>query len=301
MSGRGGAPGRPRGGGGMPRAVGRLGGLGAVAGVAATTVCLLLGLAGVAGASSPAPAASASPGATIYRVGALEYIDSLNPFIGYTGVDYAIYHLNYDFLVGFEPQKLQPRPEYAESWSSSADGLTWTFKIRPRMKWQDGQPATARDAAFTFNYIMDNDLSAFTGYLTFVKKVTAPDDTTLVFQLSMPKAVILQMKVPILPEHIWSRVSGKAAGTSFTNGPPVIGSGPYQVIENKHNSYCRLVPNPEYWGGKPGVDELFFESYQNADTMVQDLKAGTLDAASGVPAAQFNGLASSTVTTNAAV
>ena len=74
------------------------------------------------------------------------------------------------------------------------------------------------------------------------------------------------------------------------NGPPVIGSGPYQVVENKHNSYCRLVPNPDYWGGRPAVDELFFESYQNADTMVQDLKAGTLDAASGVPAAQFKGL-----------
>ena len=124
-----------------------------------------LGLAGAAGASSPAPAASASPGATIYRVGLLEYVDSLNPFVGYTGVNYTVYHLNYDFLVGFEPQKLQPRPEYAESWSSSADGLTWTFKIRPGMKWQDGQPATAHDAAFTFDYILENDLSAFTGYL----------------------------------------------------------------------------------------------------------------------------------------
>ena len=231
----------------------------------------------------------------------LEYVDSLNPFIGYTGVDYTVYHLNYDFLVGFEPQKLQPRPEYAESWSSSPDGLTWTFKIRPGMSWQDGEPATARDAAFTFNYILDNQLAAFTGYLTSVKTVTATDDTTLVIELSKPKADILQMKVPILPEHIWSTVSPKAAETAFKNGPATVGSGPYQVVENKHDSYCKLVPNPGYWGGAPKIDELYFESYQNADTMVQDLKAGTLDAANGVPAAQFAGLTSDAITTNAAV
>jgi peptide/nickel transport system substrate-binding protein len=212
-----------------------------------------------------------------------------------------VYHLNYDFLVGFEPQKLQPRPEYAESWSSSADGLTWTFKIRPGMTWQDGEPATARDAAFTFNYILDNQLAAFTGYLTSVKKVTAPDDTTLIVGLSKPKADILQMKVPILPEHIWSKVSGKAAETSFKNGPATVGSGPFQVVENKHNTYCKLVPNARYWGGAPTIDELYFESYQNADTMVQDLKAGTLDGADGVPAAQFKGTASDSITTNAAV
>jgi peptide/nickel transport system substrate-binding protein len=260
---------------------------------------VVLVAASVGAASSPST--TASPDKTTYRVGVLEYVDSLNPFIGYTGVDYSVYHLNYDFLVGFEPQKLQPRAEFAESWSSSPDGLIWTFKIRPGMTWQDGKPATARDAAFTLNYILDNELAAFTGYLTFVKKVTALDDTTLVVELSKPKADILQMKVPILPEHIWSAVSPEAAETSFRNGPPTIGSGPYQVVDNKHNSYCRLVPNPDYWGGKPAVDELYFESYQNADTMVQDLKAGALDAANGVPAAQFKGLASESITTNAAV
>jgi peptide/nickel transport system substrate-binding protein len=268
------------------------------------TACLLLTVSGAASAGSPSPVApspSASSAKIVYRQGALEYVDSLNPFVGYSGVDYMVYHLNYDFLVGFEPEKLQPRPEFAESWSNSPDGKTWTFKIRPGMKWQDGQPATARDVAFTFTYIMENDLTAFTGYLTFVKKVTAPDDSTVVFALSKPKADILQMKVPILPEHIWSKVSGKAAGTSFTNGPPCIGSGPFQVVENKHNSYARLEANPGYWAGRPQIDEILIESYQNADTMVQDLKSGALDAADGVPAAQFNGLASESITTNAAV
>lgn len=282
----------------MRRRLGRLGAV-AILTVAASLLSATVGAA--AESSSTTPSAISSTATVTYRVGVLEYVDSLNPFVGYTGVDYSVYHLIYDFLVGFEPQKLEPRAEYAESWSSSADGLTWTFKIRSGMTWQDGDPATARDAAFTFNYILDNRLSAFIGYLTSIKKVTAPDDTTLIIECSKPKADILQMKVPILPEHIWSKVSAKAAETSFRNGPSTVGSGPYQVVENKHDSYCRLVANPSYWGGKPAVDELIFESYQNADTMVQDLAAGALDAVDGVPAAQFRGLASDSITTNAAV
>ena len=83
---------------------------------------------------------------------------------------------------------LQPRPEFAESWSHSADGKTWTFKIRPGMKWQDGEPATARDVAFTFNYIIDNQMGAYSLYTTFIKKVTALDDTTVVSSAASPRA-----------------------------------------------------------------------------------------------------------------
>jgi len=267
--------------------------------IAIMAVCLMLVNAGAASAESSSPPVSSEK--VVFRVGGMENADSLNPFIGYSGLDYLIYHLNYDFLVGWDPVKLEPRPEFAESWSNSADGKTWTFKIRPGMTWQDGQPATARDVAFTFNYILENDLWAYTLYLNYIKKVTALDDATVVFECRKPKADILHMSVPILPEHIWSKVSGKAAGRSFVNGPPTIGSGPFKVFENKQNLYVRLVANPDYWRGKPAIDELLFETYQNADTMVQDLESGALDAVVGVPAAQFKALASESITANACV
>ena len=82
------------------------------------------------------------------------------------------------------------------------------------------------------------------------------------------------MSVPILPEHIWSKVSPEAAATRSGTGRRCVGSGPFKVVENKQNSYMRLVANKDYWGGEPRIDELFFETYENADTMVQDLKAG---------------------------
>ena len=258
-------------------------------------VAVSVAVAGVALAESPSPSPASDK--VVYRYGTLEYVDNLNPFIGYSGVDYMIYQENYDFLVGFEPEKLGPRPEFAESWSHSEDGLVWTFKIRPGQKWQDGEPATARDVAFTFTYIIENELANFLSYTTYIDKVTALDDLTVQFDCSKPKGDILTMKVPILPEHIWSKVSAADAEGSFTNGPPCIGSGPWQVVENKQNDYTRLVANPDYVGGKPNMDEILVITYQNADTMVQDLKSGALDGCIGVPPAQFPGLASDTITT----
>ena len=268
--------------------------------LATATVSLVLAVAVLitpAAWASASPNPAASPSATTYRVGTLESVETLNPFLGYSVVDNVIYHLNYDYLTGYDPVKLQPRPEFAESWSHSPDGKTWTFKIRPGMTWQDGTPATAQDVAFTFNYIIKNQLSSYTFSTSSIVKVTAPDDGTAVFTCSAPKADILSMPVPIVPEHIWSKVSGKAAQSTFPNGPPSIGSGPYQVMQSKSGDFTRLVPNPHYWRGKPHLDELLFVTYTNADTMVQDLKAGVIDGAIGVPPAQFKALRTASIMT----
>ena len=272
----------------------------AMAMLSALAFVLLVGAtAQASGSSSPQPSVSPSSGSTTFRVGVLEVVDSLNPFISLSDVAGVIDHLNYDYLTGYDPVKLQPRPEFAESWTHSANGKIWTFRVRPGMTWQDGQPATARDVAFTFNYIIKNNLTSYTFYTSSIEKVVALNDSTVRFVCSQPKADILYMPVPILPEHIWSKVSPNAATSSFQNGPPCIGSGPFQVVEDKHNSYVRLVANNRYWRGTPHIHELLFISYTNANSMVADLKTGTLDAVVGVPASEMKGLSSSTITTNA--
>jgi peptide/nickel transport system substrate-binding protein len=103
------------------------------------------------------------------------------------------------------------------------------------------------------------------------------------------------MWVPILPQHVWSRIDPKNAGTGFANDPPIVGSGPFRVVEWKKGSFIRLEANPSYWAGKPKVDEVIFETYQNADTMAQDVKAGNLAGAWGIPPAQVKGLNSASV------
>ena len=248
---------------------------------------LSVGLAGaLAGDSaSPSPAAKVT-----LRVGLVNPVDNLNPFIGYSTPSYLIYHLNYSQLTGYTAADVTPAPDLAESWSHDASGKVWTFKIREGVKWQDGEPCTARDVAFTYTYIIENEMSAFTSYAAGIETVEAPDDATVVFTCSRPKANILGMVVPILPEHIWSRIDPEAAGQSFQSKPPLVGSGPFRVVEFKRGEFTRLEANPSYFAGAPQIDELIFEEYTNPDTMVQDLKAGAIDACWGIPEAQFKPL-----------
>ena len=250
-------------------------------------VSLLWGISGAfASSSSPSPSNK-----VILRVGWTQEPDSLNPFIGYETSAYEIFHLNYDLLVGFKASDLSPAPELATSWSHSSDGKVWTFKIRQGVKWQDGVAFTAKDVAFTYNYIIKNQLSAWASYCSFISKVTAPDDRTAVFYCSKPKANILATWVPIIPEHIWSSISPKAAENSYQNKPPIIGTGPFQTVEWKHSQYVRMVANQSYWKGAPKIDEVIFQNYQNHDTMAMDLKSGSIQAAWGLPDASFSSLA----------
>ena len=250
---------------------------------------LVAGVGQALAGSSPAP--SSSPRALTLRLGWTTEPDNLNPFIGYLAADYEIYYLNYDMLVDYDAATLTLRPDLAVSWSHSADGLTWTFKTRHGVKWQDGVPFTARDVAFTYDYIIDNQLSAFDGYTDGITKAVAVNDDTVVMHCSHPKANMLGLPVPIVPEHIWSHVSPKAAATSFQNNPPVIGTGPFQVVGWTKGVDIRLRANPNYWKGRPHIDEILFENYTNAYSMTADVQAGALDGAWGFPPALFKTLA----------
>ncbi len=259
--------------------------------------------------ASPAPGASADAGTIQYKVGILAEPDNLNPFVGWLWSSFEIWYLAYDPLVGFDYGELKPvkgedSPGLATDWTVTPDGKTWTFTIRSGVKWQDGQPLTAGDVAFTYNYINENDLSNFTTATEGITSAVAVDDTTVKFECSKPKANMLTVWVPILPEHIWSKVSGKDAANKYPNDPPFVGSGPFQCVEWKKNSFVKLTANPDYWRGEPTIQELYFDYYTNADTMVQDLKAGTIDGATGLLDAQYRqllnvpGIQARTINTN---
>ncbi len=259
--------------------------------------------------ASPEPGASADAGKVVYKVGILGEPDNLNPFVGWLWSSFEIWYLAYDPLVGFDYGELKPikgedSPGLATDWTVTPDGKTWTFTIRSGVKWQDGQPLTASDVAFTYNYINENELSNFTTATEGIKTAVAVDDTTVRFECSKPKANMLTVWVPILPEHVWSKVSGEDAANKYPNSPPFVGSGPFQCVEWKKNSYLKLVANPDYWRGAPAIEELYFDYYTNADTMVQDLKAGTIDGATGLLDAQYRqllttpGIQARTINTN---
>jgi len=260
-----------------------------IAAVALLAVGLVWGLgSAVAGSESPSPAA----GKITLRLGWTNDPDNLNPFIGYESSSYEIWAINYELLVGFRASDLAnvPGVGLATAWETSPDGKVWTFTITDKSMWQDGEPLTASDVAFTYNYVIKNDLGMFIDYMKFIDTVEAPDATTVVFTCSKPKANMLGLWIPILPEHIWSKIRPADAEKSFKNPPPIIGSGPFQTVEVKKGGYIRMVANKDYWRGAPKIDEVIYQTYQNQDTMAQDLKTGAIQTGWNVPSAQLEPL-----------
>lgn len=245
---------------------------------------------GLTGAFAASPSASPGGDKIILKVGWSPDPDSLNPFVGVQQSSYELWHISYDFLTNYGDKYLETTPGLAESWSKSSDGLTWTFKIRSGVKWSDGVPLTARDIAFTYNWEIKLQLQAFLSALDGIESASAPDDTTLIVKCSHPKADILSMWCPILPEHIWSKFKTADDAKNYLNKPPIVGSGPFQVVEWQKSKFVRCVANKQYWGGVPKADEVFFQLYTNQDTLAQDLKLGTIDLAINILPAQVAAL-----------
>jgi peptide/nickel transport system substrate-binding protein len=263
--------------------------------VVATCVTAAVAASASASSSPATIAADASPaaGTLTLRLGWTESPLNLNPFIGYSN-SYEVWLLNYDTLVAVGPDGAPSKEAgLAQDWTLSADQKEWTFTLRDGVTWQDGEPLTAGDVAWTFNTIIENELS-LSVYLKGVEKAVAVDDTTLKVYCSEPKANMLltQVYIYILPEHIWGDLSVDELSTTFRNPVPIVGSGPFQTVEFKKDDYVKLVRNPTYWGTQPTLDEVIFQYYTNSDTMVQDLKSGAIDGAQVIPATQFQQLQS---------
>jgi peptide/nickel transport system substrate-binding protein len=247
-------------------------------------------------AASPAASSAADAGKITYRVGWTREPDNLSPFVGYTAPAFSVWYLTYDSLVGYDPATLAPMKGedstgLATDWTTSPDGLTWTFTIRKTAKWSDGVPLTAKDVAFTYNYIIKNNMETLTAYTRLIKEAVAVDDYTVKMICSKPKPDMVRSWVPILPEHIWSKVPPKeAASGKYTNNPPYVGSGPFTAVEWKKTADVHLVANPTWWGKKPTITDIYFLAYTNNDTLLQDLRAGTIDAAVDLTATQMKQL-----------
>ena len=259
----------------------------AVAAIAAASC-----LAGVGQALAVSPSSSPATGKVILRLGWTISPDNLNPFIGYAGSSYEVWSLQYDQLFlkypdgTFGPSLAAEIPTKANG-GISVDGKVWTVKIRPGVKWSDGRPLTAADVAFSYNYIVGNPTSVLFSAVKGISHVEALDSTRVRVVCTYPKADMLFVWVPILPEHIWGAIKPSVVNTSYANRPPIVGSGPFLVTEFKKGVYVKMERNADYWGAAPAVDEIIFQAYSDGETMTQDVKIGVLDGAQGIPVALY--------------
>ena len=262
---------------------------------------LIWGLTSALAASpSPSPpSSSSSAGQLVLKLGWTQEPDNLNPFIGYAEATYEIWALNYDYLFGMNINNqadldLATAFPTTQNGGISSDGKVWTIHIRSGVRFQDGVPLTAADVAFTYNYIIKNSMSNYLNYVRGIETAKALNPTTVQLTCAHPMApgYLETNSVPILPEHIWAHVSPSAAITSYGDKAPIIGSGPFETVAYTKGGYTEMVRNPYYWGKKPDIDKIYFEMYQNPNTMVSDLRAGRIDGAWGIPVAEFKQLES---------
>ncbi|AZO34162.1 MAG: ABC transporter substrate-binding protein [Mesorhizobium sp.] len=227
------------------------------------------------------------------RMGATVSPDTMNPFATWSSFWPTAF--TYDFLVGVDAQRHPDRKGFAKEWSVADDNLTWTFKIWPGMKWSDGQPATARDAAFTYNYLRDSlgtpdELSIGWNNTTGVEQVesiTALDDETLQIVTKAPTRWPVANFNMIVPEHIWKDISHADARGKFRNSPPLVGTGPMIVSEFQQGQFARLVPNKYFRAGPPAAAGMVFHFFDTADPIAQSLKSGDIDYGVYLTAAQW--------------
>jgi peptide/nickel transport system substrate-binding protein len=154
------------------------------------------------------------------------------------------------------------------------------------MEWQDGVPLTARDVVFTYRLVLDTQQPAYVQYLSGITDVQAPDEKTVVIVTRRPKSDMLAIGVPILPEHIWKKVDPDRLD-AFEN-LPFVGSGPFRVTGLQKGKEVTLEPNPGYpqaLGGPPALSRLTFVVGRDADSLLEDYRAGELDAVADYPAA----------------
>ena len=250
----------------------------------------------LAAALAPPATAAADEEPTTFTVAFLNEVDSFNPFLGIEAESFEMWALAYDYLVGYSMEDMSPEPALATEWETSDDGLTWTFTMRDDVTWSDGEPLTAQDVAYTYGRILDGgpEAATWSSYLNGVESVEAPDDTTVVLTLKKPNAVLPLLPIPIVPEHVWKDVPEdevKSYGNEPTDGAPVVGSGPFRLVEGTAGgSTYRFEANPDYWKGAPHVDQVVFRVYKSEDPAVQALIKGEVDFVEEISALQVQSL-----------
>lgn len=223
----------------------------------------------------------------VLKIGTAEDLDSLNPFVAYERASVEAFTLIYDSLVTFDID-LEPIPDLAESWELDEDKLTWTFHLRENVKWHDGQPFTSKDVKFTYELVLESGMGLYVDFLNGIESVETPDDSTVIIKTEEPKANMLQVTTPILPEHIWKDIAADELEV-FDNSNP-IGTGPYKFMEWKKGSHMALEANSDYFRGAPAFEGLIFSIYANRDTMAQSLKLGEIDVVLGLYPSHAKGL-----------
>src|SRR4030095_5116681 len=196
-------------------------------------------------------------------------------------------YMIYDTLFSLD-SKLMPKPQMVESYTKSADGLTWTFKLRPGLKFHDGQAVTSKDVVASI-LRFSKRIPAGVTMMQFTKEIVATGPDTFEIRLSKPFGLVLETLAG--PENpLFITREADALGDPNTAITTAIGSGPFvfvreewvpgsKVVYKKNPDYKpRADPPDGFAGGKRAkVDRVEWIVIPDANTAVQALIKGEVD------------------------
>jgi peptide/nickel transport system substrate-binding protein/oligopeptide transport system substrate-binding protein len=201
----------------------------------------------------------------------------------------------YDRLVEAEtvsPGESRIVPGLAEKWDVSANGLVYTFYLRKGVKFHNGEILKADDVAFTFDRMLDPATKALnTDFLDMiagaedrmngkaqkVSGIKVIDDLTIQITLAKPFAPFIA-NIATPAGSIYNRKATLAAGDQFGLDPAkTVGTGPFRLKSWTVNDSCLLVAFPDYYRGKPTLDELEMRIVPDANTQRIMFEKGDLD------------------------
>jgi 4-phytase/acid phosphatase/peptide/nickel transport system substrate-binding protein len=174
--------------------------------------------------------------------------------------------------------KGEAQPKLALSWTHSDDFKTWTFKLRPGVKFQDGTPFNAEAVKANFDRQKDPASKcrcAF--YIAFIHDVQAPDELTVIFNLNdpsvnLPAIVTLQSSNFVMQ----SPTAWKTKGDDYNRNP--VGTGPYILKSWAAGDRMVLERNPDYWNeGHPYLDRIVLKPLPDAQSRFASLQSGEAD------------------------
>ncbi len=200
---------------------------------------------------------------------------------------------------------LEVQPQLAQSWELADDGLTWTFRLRPNLKFSDGSPLTSKDVAYSIDRALQPAVKSTTApiYLALIKdadklvtgkiktiigsSIKTPDDNTVVIVAGKKAAYFLQALTYsssyVVQKSLIDRYGNQKFTDHLTEGG---GAGPFVVSEYTHNNRIVFTPNPNYYGPKPQLKKVIFPFYKEVDTVYRAYQVGQVSTTS-IPSANL--------------
>lgn len=205
-------------------------------------------------------------------------------------------------LTTFTPE-MDVVPGQAESWQVSEDGLTYTFQLRPGLRWSDGQPLTAHDFEYSFRRILDPATRSPTAARHFLLRNASqvfagelPAEALGVKALSpLELEITLEHPAPFYPEVLASRGMPvprhaiERAGSQWIEPGKLVSNGPFILTEWVPNQHVKLVRNPKFFdAAKVQLDAVYHHPGEDANMSVRQFRAGEVDVVVTVPSEQLD-------------